>query len=158
MRDTVIFDMDGTLCDVSSVHHFIEGDERDFDAFHGGAIDCPPHAHVVDAVAAAREAGKAVVVVTARPSKWRDYTIMWLDKHQIPYDRLYMRFEADFRHDYLIKADILTSIRKDGFEPTHAWDDSPKVIELWRENGIEVTEVRAGASMRTDDEAGFNNS
>ena len=151
MRDAVIFDMDGTLCDVSSVRHFIEresiegasieGDKRDFDAFHAGAIDCPPHAHVVDAVAEAREAGKAVVVVTARPSKWRDYTIMWLDKHQIAYDRLYMRFEADFRHDYLIKADILKSIRKDGFEPTHAWDDSPKVIELWRENGIEVTEV-----------------
>jgi len=141
MRDAVIFDMDGTLCDVSGIHHFIEGEERDFDAFHGAAIDCPPHPHVVEAVATARESGKAVLVVTSRPSKWRDYTIMWLDRHEIAYDRLYMRFEADFRNDYVIKADILKAITKDGFEPSHAWDDSPKVIALWLENGIEVTEV-----------------
>lgn len=141
MRNAVIFDMDGTLCDVSAIHHFVEGDEKDFDAFHGGAIDCPPHPHVVEAVAAAREASNAILIVTSRSAKWRDYTIMWLDKHKIAFDRLYMRIEADFRHDYLIKADILKAIRKDGFEPIHAWDDSPKVIALWRENGIEVTEV-----------------
>lgn len=141
MRDAVIFDMDGTLCDVSAVLHLLDGDSRDFDAFHGAAIDCPPHLHVVEAVAKAREAGNAIVIVTARSAKWRDYTIMWLDKHAIAFDRLYMRIEADFRHDYLVKADILKAITKDGFNPVHAWDDKPKVIALWRENGIEVTEV-----------------
>jgi len=141
MRDAVIVDMDGTLCDVSAVRHFVEGEDRDFDAFHGAAIDCPPNPDVVEAVAKAREAGNAIVIVTARSAKWRDYTIMWLDIHDIAYDRLYMRIEADFRHDYLIKTDILKAIRKDGFEPIHAWDDSPKVIALWRENGIDVTEI-----------------
>lgn len=141
MRDAVIFDMDGTLCDVREVLHFVEGDDRDFDAFHGAAIDCPPNPEVVEGVRRAREAGKAIVIVTARSSKWRDYTIKWLDMHEIPYDALYMRIEADFRHDYLVKTDILKSIRKDGFEPSHAWDDAPKVIALWRDNGIDVTEV-----------------
>ena len=141
MRDTVIFDMDGTLCDVSAIRHLVEGEDRDFDAFHGAAIDCPPHPHVVEAVAKAREAGNAIVIVTARSAKWRDYTIMWLDNHDIGFDHLYMRIEADFRPDYVIKADILKAIKKDGFEPIHAWDDNPKVIALWRENGIDVTEV-----------------
>lgn len=141
MRDAVIFDMDGTLCDVAGILHFVEGKNRNFDAFHGAAIDCPPHMHVVEAVARAREAGNAIVIVTARSAKWRDYTIMWLDKYDIVFDRLYMRIEADFRHDHLVKADILKAIRKDGFEPVHAWDDTPEVIALWRENGIEVTEV-----------------
>lgn len=141
MSDAVIFDMDGTLCDVSAILHFVQGEERDYDAFHGAAIDCPPHAYVVDAVAVARAAGNVIVIVTARSSKWRDYTIMWLDRHDIAFDRLYMRIEADFRHDYVVKADILTAIRQDGFDPVHAWDDSPKVIALWRENGIKVTEV-----------------
>jgi hypothetical protein len=141
MRDAVIFDMDGTLCDVSAILHFVKGEDRDYDAFHGAAIDCPPHMYVVEAVARAREGGNAIVIVTARSSKWRDYTIMWLDKYDVAFDRLYMRIEADFRHDYLVKADILKAIRKDGFAPIHAWDDSPKVIALWRENGIDVTEV-----------------
>ena len=158
MRDAVIFDMDGTLCDVAAIRYFVEGEDRNFDAFHGAAIDCPAHPHVVEAVTEAREASNAIVVVTARSSKWRDYTIMWLDKYDISFDHLYMRIEADFRHDYVVKADILKAIKKDGFNPVHAWDDSPKVIALWRENGISVTEVRAGVSIRTDGKAGFNNS
>lgn len=156
MTDAVIFDMDGTLCDVSSIEHFVEGENRNVDAFHGAAIDCPPHLHVVEAVTQAREAGNAIVIVTARSAKWRDYTIMWLDKYDIGFDHLYMRIEADFRPDYVVKADILKAIKKDGFEPTRAWDDNPKVIALWRENGIDVTEVRAGVPIRTDGEAGFN--
>lgn len=141
MRDAVIFDLDGTLCDVSAIRYLVEGEDRDFDAFHGAAIDCPPHPHVVEAVAQARDAGNAIVIVTARSAKWRDYTIMWLDNNDIGFDHLYMRIEADFRPDYVIKADILKAIKKDDFEPIHAWDDNPKVIALWRENGIAVTEV-----------------
>ncbi len=140
MRDAVIFDMDGTLCDVSSIIHHLEGKDRNFDAFHGAAIGCPPNPDVVAGVEQARADGYAIVIVTARSSKWRDYTIKWLDKHEIMYDALYMRIEADFRPDYEIKADILENLKKD-FNPVHAWDDSPKIIKLWKDNGIEVTEV-----------------
>ncbi|MEO6470191.1 MAG: HAD family acid phosphatase [Aeromicrobium sp.] len=141
MTDAVIFDLDGTLCDVSTTRHFVEGDERDFEAFHSASMECPPHDEVVRAAAAERDTGRAILIVTARSSKWRDYTIKWLDQHGIAYDRLYMRIEADFRADYVIKKDILENIKADGFEPIHAWDDKPKVIALWRENGIAVTEV-----------------
>ena len=41
----------------------------------------------------------------------------------------------------LTQNSLKTPIRKDGFDPVHAWDDNPKVITLWRENGIDVTEV-----------------
>lgn len=140
MRDAVIFDMDGTLCDVSSIIHHVQGEERNFDAFHGAAIDCPPNAEVVAGVEQARTDGYAIVIVTARSAKWRDYTIKWLDLHEIGYDALYMRIEADFRPDHEVKADILANIRKD-FVPVHAWDDSPTIIALWRDNGIDVTEV-----------------
>ena len=140
MRDAVIFDMDGTLCDVSSIRHHVDGKERNFDAFHGAAIDCPPNAEVVEGVEQARKDGFAIVIVTARSAKWRDYTIKWLDQLEIGFDALYTRIEADFRPDYEIKAVILKDLKQD-FNPVHAWDDSPKIIALWRENGIDVTEV-----------------
>ena len=141
MTDAVIFDMDGTLCDTSTTVHFVQGEDRNFDAFHAASMECPPHQHVVDGLRKAQADGLAVIIVTARTSKWRDYTIKWLDGLDISYDALYMRIEADFRPDYVIKKDILKQILADGFTPVHAWDDSDKVIALWRENGIEVTEV-----------------
>jgi len=36
---TVIFDLDGTLCDITHRLHFIEGDNKDWDGFYRG-IEC----------------------------------------------------------------------------------------------------------------------
>ncbi len=141
MSDAVIFDMDGTLCDVTTTRHFVEGKERDFDAFHAASMDCPSHANVVDGLRQAQRDGYSILIVTARSAKWRDYTIKWLDKLDITFDRFYMRIEGDFRPDYVMKKDILKQILADGYRPIHAWDDNRKVIEVWRESGIEVTEV-----------------
>ena len=138
MRDAAIFDMDGTLCDTSEIVHFIEGDDKDFAAFHAASAACPPHA---DIVAAAREQaakGLAILVVTSREFIWRDLTLDWLVANDIPYDALYMRIVGDYRKDVVIKTDILKQIVDDGYQVLEAWDDKPDVLELWRENGIAV--------------------
>lgn len=141
MRPAVIFDMDGTLCDVSAIRHHVEGTDKDFDAFHAAAMDCPANAEVVAGLRAAQSDGNAILIVTSRSAKWRDYTIKWLDQRDIAFDALYTRIEADFRPDDVVKADILKAIVADGFQPVHAWDDSPDIIALWRDHGIKVTPV-----------------
>ena len=141
MRDAVIFDMDGTLCDTSSILHFIEGKEKDFWAFHGASADCPPHAEVVDAAREQHDAGLAVLVVTSREFQSRDTTLTWLAKHGVPHEALYMRIVGDYRKDVVIKTDILEQIKGDGYNVLAAWDDKPAVLDLWRENGITVHPV-----------------
>lgn len=141
MRDAVIFDMDGTLCDTSSIMHFIEGEEKDFSSFHAASAACPPLTDVRDAVLAERNLGRAILVVTSREFIWRDLTLDWLAEHGIPYDALYMRIVGDYRQDILIKKDILEQVGADGFNVLAAWDDKQSIIELWRENGIEVNVV-----------------
>lgn len=141
MRDAVIFDLDGTLCDVSSIVHFVEGDDKDFDAFHGAAMECPPNPAVVEGVRQARADGHAILIVTSRSAKWRDYAIKWLDRHDIGFDALYTRIEADFRADELVKAELLEAIIDDGFQPVRAWEDNDRIIDLWRSHGLEVTAV-----------------
>lgn len=138
--EAVIFDMDGTLCDVRSVRHHITGPRRDFDAFHRASAGCPPHPWVVEAAREQAAAGRAVLIVSARLERYRRLTSMWLALHEVPSDTLLMRPDGDFRKDFVVKADILRRIRR-RWTPVHAWDDNPQVLSLWEREGIPCTVV-----------------
>ncbi len=140
MRPAIIFDVDGTLCDVSSVRHHVLTPPRNFDAFHSDALACPPHPAAASAAREAAQAGIAVLVVTARGERWRRPTGFWLALNDIPSDELYMRADKDGRRDVEVKRDILTRIRS-RYKVMRAWDDNPSVIDLWREEGIPVKVV-----------------
>jgi phosphoglycolate phosphatase-like HAD superfamily hydrolase len=135
LQEAEIFDMDGTLCDVRSIRHYVTGPERNFHAFHVASASCPPHPHVVEGARRARREGRAVLVVTARLERYRRLTSMWLALHEVPSDDLLMRPDDDFRKDYLVKRDILARIRR-RYQPVKAWDDNPAVIQLWKEEGV----------------------
>jgi phosphoglycolate phosphatase-like HAD superfamily hydrolase len=136
MRQAAIFDLDGTLCDTSSIVHLVQGEKRDFKAFHAASAQCPAHESVVAAVEAQRAAGRAIVIVTAREFIWRDLSLTWLAEHGIEHDGLYMRVVADYRKDTEVKADILRQVRGEGFDVQEAWDDKPEVVELWQKMGV----------------------
>jgi hypothetical protein len=139
LPEASIFDMDGTLADVSGIRHLLTGPGR-FDAFHRASIDCPPHQWVVDAAIAEHAAGRAVLIVTARNARYRNVTGMWLALHRVPSDAMWMRGLRDQRPDYDVKAGILAKIRQ-RYTPVAAWDDNPAVIALWEQEGIPVTTV-----------------
>jgi FMN phosphatase YigB (HAD superfamily) len=44
MRPCVIFDADGTLCDVSEIRYLLRQPKgkKDFEKFHALSINCPP--------------------------------------------------------------------------------------------------------------------
>jgi phosphoglycolate phosphatase-like HAD superfamily hydrolase len=138
MPDAVIFDLDGTLCDTSAIVHLVEGDEKDFPAFHAASAGCPPNADVVEAARAQAADGRAILVVTSREFIWRDLTLDWLVKHDIPYTALHMRIVGDYRKDVVVKGEILQQITKDGWTVLAAWDDEDEIVDLWREQGIDV--------------------
>jgi phosphoglycolate phosphatase-like HAD superfamily hydrolase len=141
MNNAVIADLDGTLCDVSGILHHLEGEERDFAAFHAASADCPPNAEVVDAVRAAHDDGKAILVVTSREFVWRDLTLDWLVAHEIPYEQLVMRIVGDYRADDIVKAEMLDQLEADGWTISEAWEDSSDIVELWKSRGISVHAV-----------------
>ena len=147
MRDAIIFDMDGTLANVSSIRHHLKSfDEskrrniKDFNAFHAESVNVPPHDHVVNHAQMAHMLGLAVLIVTARRAAWRHHTAWWLAMHNVPSDALFMRGNEDHRPDFEVKQDILSVIRN-SWNPIHAVDDNPSVIALWQQHGIPVTIV-----------------
>lgn len=137
----VIADLDGTLCDVSAIQHLVEGEERDFHAFHAASADCPPIAATVDAVRAAKAAGNGVLIVTSREFIWRDLTLDWLAAHGIPYDELVMRIVGDYRADHLVKGEALDDLQQRGWQVTEAWEDRDDIAGLWESRGITVHRV-----------------
>ena len=137
----VIFDMDGTLCDVTSVrHHILDRRRRNYKAFHYLSVFCPPIEWVRNKAIDLNIAGVTVIVVTARREEWRTLTEAWLFQHNIPYDSLHMRKQDDPRKDKLVKGEIL-DLLQESYDIEHAYDDNPSIIELWQERGIAHTVV-----------------
>ena len=138
--DAVIFDVDGTLCDVRPVRHYLDSGKRNFHRFHSSSLFCRPNWGVLQANMLLPRT-LAAIVVTARENRYHRVTHDWLHKWNIRHERLYMRNWGDYRPDYEVKSEILEQIRNDGFNPVHAFDDNPDVVRLWREHGIPTTVV-----------------
>lgn len=145
-RQAVIFDADGTLCDVRPVRHYVSNPDgtrakhANFDKFHAGSAKCPTNPDVADMARAAHAAGLGVVVATGREAKWRELTQHWLDEHQIPYDMLVTRGAKDYRPDSVVKAELLGEIRKQ-YDPILAVDDRPGILKVWQDADIPTIAV-----------------
>lgn len=137
----VIFDMDGTLCDVTSIrHHVLDRRRRNYKAFHYLSVFCPPFVWVKEMAQAYHDEGVIVLVVTARKNEWRPISTSWMEQNEIPYRELHMRKQNDDRKDRIIKSEILDLLLLT-YDIIHAVDDNPNVIELWAERGIPTTVV-----------------
>lgn len=148
IRNAVVFDVDGTLCDVSSIRHLVKkgaSKARDFKAFHEGASDCPPIEWVVQDVVNFYMMDFKILIVTARSEMYRARLETWLrQKAGLPlftFDKIYMRPDKDFRPDREVKEEIYQNILEDGFDPFLAYDDNPSIVEMWRDKGIPVMVV-----------------
>jgi predicted kinase len=149
----VIFDMDGTLSDPSHRVHHLDG-EKDWKAFHGAMGDDAPNEGVVALARILKRAAveglgiDAVLVVTARHDapEYERMTREWLELHDVPYDRLYMRREDDTRPDHVVKAEILQRILDEGYEPILAIDDRDSTVAMWRDHGITTLQCPVDAT------------
>lgn len=150
-RDALIVDVDGTLCDVRQIRHYVDGgpdgsSHRDFYRFHAESIDCPAFADTVGLTQRAKAHGLAVVIVTGRESRWSFLTSLWLGEHRVDYDMLLMRATKDYRADKVIKAQILGEVLLH-FRPVLAVDDRPDIAEIWVDAGIPTVLVSENGQL-----------
>ena len=143
MAEAVIVDVDGTLCDVSTVRHHIAKRPKNFDAFHAASAQCPPIAQTLDFVERHHRAGRTIVVVTARRYQWEGLTRAWLQRHlTVPFVGPFMRGDDDVRPDVEVKRRIHEILLRDhDYRIVEAIDDNPSIVALWQELGIPTTVV-----------------
>lgn len=139
-RPAVLVDMDGTLCDVSTVVH-LQAEPDGFTAFHEACAQCPPHQAVIEWCLDHHSRGHAILIVTGRDAWARDLTEQWLSEHlPVPIEGLHMRPDGDFRANTNIKREIHGQLALT-YEVRAAIDDDPEIVELWQEFGIPVAMV-----------------
>jgi len=133
-QEIVVFDIDGTLADVSQRLHHIRGRSKDWEAFFAGmAQDQAMHA-IVRLCNLLHEGGVRVVLCSGRPERYRDQTVKWLQREGVRYDELRLRRDGDRRADTVAKREMLTDIDRSCV--LFIVEDRTSVVEMWRAEGF----------------------
>jgi phosphoglycolate phosphatase-like HAD superfamily hydrolase len=136
-----VFDIDGTLADCTHRLHHIQKQPKDWKSFFGAVKDDDPIPHICQLAHALSVT--YVIFVSGRSDECRIDTELWLDKHVFR-GPLYMRKAGDYRDDSIVKIELLSELRADGWEPLLVFDDRDRVVAAWRQAGVPCAQVAAG--------------
>jgi hypothetical protein len=143
----VVFDIDGTLANIEHRLDYVRSKPKNWKAFDAGIPNDAVNKPVAEMFRLiTRDAGHNVVLASGRNERSRCATEDWLEIRGLGnYERLYMRKADDFRGDDIVKQEILDEIIADyGRKPDMVFDDRPRVVRMWRDNGIFVFNVYQG--------------
>ena len=141
----ICFDIDGTLADVSHRVHFWRESPKNWDMFKSEMRNDSPIVQICTIARSMHLHGHDVILCSGRSEDTRGWTEDWLHNNRIKFAKLYMRAEKDFRGDDVVKLELLNQIVLDwGQKPDIVFDDRPRVVKMWRENGVFVADVYQG--------------
>ena len=144
----VVFDIDGTLANIDHRLDYVRSKPKNWKAFDAGIPNDKVNYTVAEMFWALDATGQhTIVLASGRNERSRDATMKWLQENNL-WDyraKLYMRKADDFRSDDIVKQEILDQIIVDyGKKPDMVFDDRPRVVRMWRDNGIFVFNVYQG--------------
>ena len=145
----IIFDIDGTLIDISHRLHLIKKTPPDWEEFRNPLQKRwdEPRMPIINIAVALEKAGHNLLFCSGRRESEREDTLESLSRFFRPMPLLCMRKDKDFREDTKVKADMLETLRNQGFNPVMAFDDRPSVIRMWKEHGLTVADVGNGVEF-----------
>jgi len=145
VKQTVIFDIDGTLADIRHRRGFLEGERPDWNRFNAAMGDDTPNAPVMTLYKSLWETGQFdMVLASGRNERHRRVTEQWLIWNEIPFGRILMRADKDSRADHIIKQEILDMLLAEGRQIAFTVDDRQQVVDMWRRNGITCLQCDVG--------------
>lgn len=140
----VVSDLDGTIANCEHRLKYAKGPEKNWDKFFQGIPQDTPRKEVVSQVLGrSQTVFHPLILVSARPEKYRYLTEEWLAKYDIPFDCLIMRGDGDKRDDTIVKQEIYDKYLK-RYPIDVVFDDRPKVVRMWRANNVNVIDVGPG--------------
>jgi phosphoglycolate phosphatase-like HAD superfamily hydrolase len=141
-REIVVFDIDGTLADVSARLHHIRQKPRNWKAFFAGMSEDKEVHAIVRLCNLVYDAGVRVVLCSGRPEEYRRQTVDWLARVGVRYDELRLRRKGDRRSDTIAKREMLEGL--DLADILFVVEDRSSVVEMWREQGLVCLQCAPG--------------
>lgn len=142
----ILVDLDGTLALGRHRQHFLEGETKDWDGFHGACGKDEPNENLIAMLQALSKHDHYIIhIVSGRCDSTKDITEFWLNNYSVPCDILTMRNSTDFTEDRKLK---LQWVKEFEYTPNNTlvvFEDRQRMVDAWREAGFFCCQVAPGA-------------
>ncbi len=166
MKNTVIFDLDGTLANIDRrKEHSMRADGKiNWNVFFdpGNISFDEANEPVIKLAQMFKEQGFEILIFSGRNDRMYERTVEWLEWNDVPFDLLVMRpdkFQGrtwpvaegnlatpDMRYmpDEILKKAMLDEFVEDIKDVYLVVDDRDKVVKMWRSLGLNTWQVAPG--------------
>lgn len=142
VEEIVIFDIDGTLADVSERIRHLKKKPKDWNAFFAGMAQDKTIHSMVRLCNLLYDSGIEIILCSGRSEEHRLETVEWLDKHGVKYHDLLLRRDGDRRSDVVVKREILAGLDKSKI--LFVVEDRSRVVAMWRSEGLVCLQCAPG--------------
>jgi phosphoglycolate phosphatase-like HAD superfamily hydrolase len=140
--EIVIFDIDGTLADVSERIHHVKKKPKNWNAFFQGMAQDKAIHSMVRLCNLLYASGIQIILCSGRSEEHRQQTIEWLAQQGVNYHDLLLRKDKDHRQDSVVKREMLATIDKS--RVLFVVEDRSRVVEMWRSEGLVCLQCAPG--------------
>tara|TARA_R110001606_G_scaffold373760_1_gene531258 strand:+ start:1560 stop:2030 length:471 start_codon:yes stop_codon:yes gene_type:complete len=154
MKDSwIIFDLDGTLADIENRRKLAvkANGKMDWDIFFSTKLveTDEPKQSVIEMANVLKDAGHKIAILSGRSKATKQVTTEWLRFHGVPWDVIKLRPTSHpwkFMPDDKLKKGWLDDLWPDDKKDSIVcvFDDRDKVVQMWRENGLDCFQVAPG--------------
>ena len=140
--EIVIFDIDGTLADVSERIHHVRKKPKNWNAFFQGMAQDKAIHSMVRLCNILYASGIYIILCSGRSEEHREQTAEWLARQGVNYHDLRLRKDKDRRSDTDVKREILATLDKGRI--LFVVEDRSRVVEMWRSEGLVCLQCAPG--------------
>ena len=138
----VIFDIDGTIADISDRIHHVKKKPKNWKAFFAGMAQDKTIHSMVALCNILYSAGVTVILCSGRNEQHRKETVDWMARQGVNYHDLRLRADGDMRSDVMAKREMLAGIDKDKI--LFVVEDRSRIVEMWRSEGLVCLQCAPG--------------
>jgi len=138
-----VFDLDGTIADLTHRLYLIKCDKPDWPSFYRSCVTDKPKQWVIDLLNICRKHGE-ILILSGRSDEVEGYTRDWLKDNSVYYDYIVMRKSVDYTPDHVLKSEMLDDfLDNKSFQVQFIVDDRQRVVDMWRGKGFNVLQCEA---------------